>query len=63
MIRNLAVFLLLVSASVPGLAKEKYQHPGPIYLDHGGEKWAQKTLQEAVSGRKSWPTFHGLGAG
>jgi beta-N-acetylhexosaminidase len=46
MIRNLAVVLLLVSASVPGLAKEKYQHPGPIYLDHGGEKWAQKTLKK-----------------
>jgi beta-N-acetylhexosaminidase len=46
MIRNLAVFLLLVSLSVPGLAREKYQHPGPIYLDHGGEKWAQKTLKK-----------------
>ena len=46
MIRNLAVFLLLVSLSVPGLAREKYQHPGPIYLDRGGEKWAQKTLKK-----------------
>ena len=46
MIRSLAVFLLLLSAGVPGLAKEKYQHPGPIYLDHGGEKWAQRTLKK-----------------
>ena len=31
---------------MPGLAKEKYQRAGPIYLDHGGEKWAQKTLRK-----------------
>ncbi|MGH9546968.1 MAG: glycoside hydrolase family 3 protein, partial [Terriglobales bacterium] len=38
--------LILLCASVPGLAKEKYQRAGPIYLDHGGEKWAQKTLRK-----------------
>ncbi len=43
---NLAVFLLLLSLSVPGLAKEKYQHAGPIHLDRDGEKWAEKTLRK-----------------
>jgi beta-N-acetylhexosaminidase len=46
MIRPLAVFLLLLSASVPGLAKEKYQHAGPLHLDRNGEKWAEKTLRK-----------------
>ena len=46
MLRFLAVFLLLLSISLPGFAKEKYQHAGPIYLDHGGEKWAEKTLRK-----------------
>jgi len=26
--------------------KEKYLRPGPIHLDHGGEKWAEKTLHK-----------------
>ena len=30
----------------PVLAKEKYLKPGPVKLDHGGEKWAQKTLKK-----------------
>ena len=46
MLRLVSVFLLLLSLSLPGLAKEKYQHTGPIYLDHGGEKWAEKTLRK-----------------
>jgi beta-N-acetylhexosaminidase len=46
MIRSLAVFLLLLSISMPALAKEKYQHAGPIQLDRGGEKWAEKTLRK-----------------
>lgn len=35
--------VLLVS---PGLAKEKYLKPGPVKLDHDGEKWAEKTLKK-----------------
>src|SRR6202047_4256835 len=46
MIRFLAAFLLLFSPSSPGLAKEKYQHAGPIHLDRDGEKWAEKTLRK-----------------
>jgi beta-N-acetylhexosaminidase len=44
MIRIMAVFLLLISSAVPGVAKEKYQKAGPIHLDRDGEKWAEKTL-------------------
>jgi beta-N-acetylhexosaminidase len=39
----LFIVLLLVSA---GYAKEKYLSPGPIRLDHDGEKWAEKTLRK-----------------
>src|ERR1700693_5069228 len=46
MIRSFAVLLLLVSASVAGLAKEKYQHAGAIHLDRDGEKWAERTLHK-----------------
>jgi beta-N-acetylhexosaminidase len=43
--------LFLVLALVAGLAvvssaKEKFQQPGPVYLDHEGEKWAEKTLKK-----------------
>ena len=46
MIRSLAIFFLLFALSVSGLAKEKYQHAGPIHLDRDGEKWAEKTLRK-----------------
>jgi beta-N-acetylhexosaminidase len=46
MIRSLAVFLLLLSTSVASLAKDKFQHAGPIHLDRDGEKWAEKTLRK-----------------
>src|SRR5947209_18912589 len=46
MLRKLGFFVLLIwPASSFALAKEKYQHPGPIRLDHDGEKWAEKTLR------------------
>ena len=46
MLRSFAVFLLLFSIALPVLAKEKYQHGGPIHLDRDGEKWAEKTLHK-----------------
>ena len=47
MIRSVGRFLfLLLSISLPVLAKEKYQHAGPIHLDRDGEKWAEKTLRK-----------------
>lgn len=47
MFRKIVFFLLLswLAVSVAS-AKEKYQHPGPIRLDHDGEKWAEKTLHK-----------------
>src|SRR5579872_5210883 len=41
--RTLIVFLIM-AASFPAFAKDKYQHPGPIQLKRDGEKWAEKTL-------------------
>src|ERR1700688_2934717 len=46
MIRYLTIFLMLLSVSLPGMAKEKFQKAGPIHLDRDGEKWAEKTLRK-----------------
>ena len=46
MIRSFSILLLVFSLSLSGLAKEKYQHAGPIHLDRDGEKWAEKTLRK-----------------
>ena len=46
MIRSFAVVLLLLSLSLSGFAKDKYQHAGPIHLDRDGEKWAEKSLRK-----------------
>ena len=43
--RTLIVFLIM-AASFPAFAREKYQHPGPIHLSRNGEKWAEKTLKK-----------------
>jgi beta-N-acetylhexosaminidase len=40
------VILLCLFAAPNGLAKEKFQHAGPIRLDRDGEKWAEKTLRK-----------------
>src|SRR5580765_5789957 len=39
----LTLFLCLVT---PAFAKDKFSQPGPIQLDHDGDKWAQKTLHK-----------------
>jgi beta-N-acetylhexosaminidase len=45
-----AVFLAIALFAAP-LAhakdkdKDRFQHPGPVKLDHDGEKWAEKTLK------------------
>src|SRR5436853_6420231 len=46
MLRCFASLLLLTVIGSAAFAKEKFQHPGPIHLDHGGEKWAEKTLRK-----------------
>ena len=44
--RAVAWFLLLGFLFSQASAKEKYQQPGPIHLDHEGQKWAEKTLRK-----------------
>ncbi|MGE5724651.1 MAG: glycoside hydrolase family 3 N-terminal domain-containing protein [Acidobacteriota bacterium] len=47
MLRKLAfLFLTVALLASPLPAKEKYLKPGPVELDHGGEKWAQKNLRK-----------------
>ena len=47
MLRKIGFISLAVALFVcPVLAKEKYQKPGPVKLDRGGEKWAEKTLRK-----------------
>ena len=44
--RHILSALLLLTLVVSSLAKEKYQHPGPLRLSRDGEKWAEKTLRK-----------------
>jgi len=46
MLKSLSLFLLTCLLCSSGLAKERYQHPGPIRLDRDGQKWAEKTLHK-----------------
>ncbi len=46
MLRCFGSVLLLAVIASTAFAKEKFEHPGPIHLDHGGEKWAEKTLRK-----------------
>src|SRR5277367_5710513 len=57
MIRTAAIFLLFFSLVVPSLAKEKYQHAGPVHLGRDGEKWAEKTLRKLSTEEKVGQLF------
>ena len=48
MFRRVSTVLLIAFAMLPGYAAEKpaFQTPGPVHLDKGGEKWAQKSLKK-----------------
>jgi beta-N-acetylhexosaminidase len=47
MLRQAGLVFVVISALVcSSLAKNKYRQPGPIHLDHDGEKWAEKTLRK-----------------
>lgn len=52
---SLAMILLLLMPSAP--AKERYSQPGPLHLDHDGEKWAQKTLAKLTVEEKIGQLF------
>ena len=44
--RSFTAWLLILLLMTPSFAKERFQKPGPIHLDRGGEKWAEKTLRK-----------------
>jgi beta-N-acetylhexosaminidase len=45
--RHLLLFVFAVPLLLgTALARERYQHPGPIHLDRSGRKWAEKTLRK-----------------
>ena len=53
--RLLALLLLLAPLAFP---KERYQQPGPVHLDHDGEKWAEKTLRKLTLEEKKIGRAH-----
>src|SRR5246500_1458499 len=57
MLRCSAALLLLTVIASAAFAKEKFQHPGPIHLDHDGEKWAEKTLRKLTLEEKIGQLF------
>jgi beta-N-acetylhexosaminidase len=60
MFRRLVVFLLLLAPLAfppPANSKDKYQQPGPVRLDHDGEKWADKTLRKLTLEEKIGQMF------
>jgi beta-N-acetylhexosaminidase len=44
MLRFVLAALLLTSSLA--FCKDKFQQPGPVHLDHSGEKWAEHTLRK-----------------
>src|SRR5207245_10413513 len=57
MLKSLSLFLLTCLLCSSGLAKERYQHPGPIRLDRDGQKWAEKTLNKRCTEEKGVQLF------
>ncbi len=55
--RTLLSFILASVLTTAAFAKERYQHPGPIQLTHGGEKWAEKTLHKLTLEEKVGQVF------
>jgi beta-N-acetylhexosaminidase len=55
-----SAFLLLALIFATGASakdKDKYQHPGPIYVTPAGEKWAEKTLHKLTLEEKIGQVF------
>jgi beta-N-acetylhexosaminidase len=49
--------LILFALLTPAYGKEKFSKPGPIHLDRGGEKWAEKTLRKLTLEEKIGQLF------
>jgi len=54
---RLTTLLLVLSCASIALAKDKYQHAGPLRLDRSGEKWAEKTLHRLTLEEKIGQVF------
>jgi beta-N-acetylhexosaminidase len=50
-------FALFIALSTVASAKDKFQQPGPIHLNHDGEKWAEKTLRKMSTEEKVGQLF------
>ena len=44
--RSISAALLVLLVCLAAFAKDNFQKPGPVHLDHEGEKWAEKTLKK-----------------
>jgi beta-N-acetylhexosaminidase len=55
--RFLTSLLLMLLITVSSLAKDRFQKPGPLKLDRGGEKWAEKTLHKLSTEEKVGQLF------
>jgi beta-N-acetylhexosaminidase len=55
------LLLTLLLAALPGIAKnkdkERFLAPGPIHLDRGGQKWADKTMRKMSLNEKVGQLF------
>ncbi len=59
MLRQSGALSLVICALIAFCpAKDKYQQPGPIRLDHEGEKWAEKTLRKLSTEEKVGQVFN-----
>jgi beta-N-acetylhexosaminidase len=54
---RLTTLLLMLTCASIALAKDKYQHAGPLRLERGGEKWAEKTLHKLTLEEKIGQVF------
>ena len=54
---RLTTLLLVLTWASMALAKDKYQHAGPLRLERSGEKWAEKTLHKLTLEEKIGQVF------
>jgi beta-N-acetylhexosaminidase len=54
---KLTTLLLILTCASIALAKDKYQHAGPLRLERSGEKWAEKTLHKLTLEEKIGQVF------
>ncbi|PYX37364.1 MAG: hypothetical protein DMG81_14315, partial [Acidobacteria bacterium] len=55
--RSVPLLSLVLLLTMSSLAKDRFQKPGPIHLDHDGEKWAEKTLRKLSTEEKVGQLF------